>query len=83
MVIIIIFISEHQVVCRTLKIDHFSMNFHRLSSFWHYFSTGLLYTKTILLLFTSVAAKVVDVYLAVSWLRKCSPLFTSTSVNNC
>lgn len=26
-VIIITFISEHQVVCRTLKIDHFSVTF--------------------------------------------------------
>ena len=33
-------------------------------------------------LFTSVSVKVVDVYLATSWLCKYPPLFTSTSVNN-
>ena len=34
-------------------------------------------------LFTSVSVKVVDIYLATSWLSQYPPLFTSTSVNNC
>ena len=34
-------------------------------------------------LFTSVSVKVVDIYLAASWLGQYPPLFTSTSMNNC
>ena len=34
-------------------------------------------------LFTSVSVKVVDIYLAASWLGKYPPLFSSTLVNNC
>ena len=32
--------------------------------------------------FTSVSAKVVDIYVTASWISKYPPLFTSTLVNN-
>ena len=47
------------------------------------YSACVVYTKTIILLFTSVPVKVVDIYLTASRLGKYPPLFTSTSVNNC
>ena len=32
----VLFTFEHQAARETLKIDHFSVNCYRYSSFWHY-----------------------------------------------
>ena len=37
----IILTSEHRAAHETLKIDHFSVNCHKYSSFWRYFFVQL------------------------------------------
>ena len=39
--------AKHRAARETLKIDHFSVNCYRYSSFWRY-STCVVYTKTII-----------------------------------
>ena len=74
------FTSEHRATRHTLKIDHFSVYCHRLSSSWRYFFKLVWYMSN--QLFTTVSVNMVDISLTASRLGKYPPLFTSTSVNN-
>ena len=46
----LLFTSEHRAARETLKIDHFSVNCYRYSSFGAIYSTCVVYGKTIILL---------------------------------
>ena len=74
------FTSEHRATRHTLKIDHFSVYCHSLSSSWRYFFKLVWYMSN--QLFTTVSVNMVDISLTASRLGKYPPLFTSTSVNN-